>query len=87
MLHGIKIIDELKEGVAKFMTDKKFETVQEIVGKSIPYFSTHMDLVERMKQAKRHKGRRIQPRQRLGGKEHYREDGGTDIQLSKKQFR
>jgi dihydroorotate dehydrogenase subfamily 1 len=55
MLHGVKIIDELKEGLAKFMTDKKFETVQEIVGKSIPYFSTHMDLVERMRQAKRHK--------------------------------
>src|SRR4051812_30249376 len=55
MLHGVKIIDELKEGVARFMTDKKFETVQEIVGKSIPFFSTHMDLVDRMRKAKRHK--------------------------------
>ncbi|PYS46788.1 MAG: NAD-dependent dihydropyrimidine dehydrogenase subunit PreA [Acidobacteria bacterium] len=55
MLHGIKIIDELKEGLAKFMTDKEFETVQDVVGKSIPYFSTHMDLVDRMRQAKRHK--------------------------------
>src|SRR4051812_31245313 len=55
MLHGIKIIDELKEGFAKFMTDKGFETVEEIVGKSIPFFSTHMDLVDRMRQAKRHK--------------------------------
>jgi dihydroorotate dehydrogenase subfamily 1 len=55
MLHGIKIIDELKEGVAKFLTDKKFESVQEIVGKSIPFFSTHMDLVDRMRKAKRHK--------------------------------
>ena len=55
MLHGVKIIDELKEGLAKFMAAKQFETVQEIVGKSIPYFSTHMDLVERMRQAKRHK--------------------------------
>src|SRR5256714_11349205 len=53
MLHGVKIIDELKDGLAKFMADKQFETVQEIVGKSIPYFSTHMQLVERMKQAKR----------------------------------
>jgi len=53
MLHGIKIIDELKDGLAKFMSDKQFETVQEIVGKSIQYFSTHMDLVGRMKQAKR----------------------------------
>jgi dihydroorotate dehydrogenase subfamily 1 len=55
MLHGIKIVDELKEGFEKFMTDKGFETVQEFVGKSIPFFSTHMDLVERMRQAKRHK--------------------------------
>ncbi|MDT4969738.1 MAG: dihydropyrimidine dehydrogenase [Acidobacteriota bacterium] len=55
MLHGVKIIDELKEGLAKFMSDKQFESVQEIVGKSIPYFSTHMDLVDRMRQAKRHK--------------------------------
>jgi hypothetical protein len=25
------------------------------VGKSLPYFSTHMDLVKKMKEAKRHK--------------------------------
>src|SRR5919206_1765178 len=41
MLHGIKIIDELKEGLARFMTDKGFRSVREFVGKSIPYFSTH----------------------------------------------
>jgi dihydropyrimidine dehydrogenase (NADP+) len=55
MLHGVKIIDELKEGLSKFMTDKEFESVRDIVGKSIPYFSTHMDLVQRMKQAKRNR--------------------------------
>ncbi len=53
MLHGVKIIDELKEGLAKFMADKNFETVEEFVGKSIPYFSTHMELVQKMKEAKR----------------------------------
>ncbi|PYS82291.1 MAG: NAD-dependent dihydropyrimidine dehydrogenase subunit PreA [Acidobacteria bacterium] len=53
MLHGVKIIDELKEGLSQFMADKGFETVREIVGKSIPYFSTHMDLVQKMKAAKR----------------------------------
>src|SRR5436190_2436308 len=53
MLHGVKIIDELREGLARFMTDKGFESVREIVGKSIPYFSTHMDLVQKMKEAKR----------------------------------
>ena len=46
---------ELQEGLAKFMSDKGFSSVQEIVGKSLPYFSTHMDLVKLMKEAKRHK--------------------------------
>jgi len=45
----------LKEGLEKFMTDKGFANLQEVVGKSLPYFSTHMDLVQRMKEAKRHK--------------------------------
>ncbi|HEY3025399.1 MAG TPA: NAD-dependent dihydropyrimidine dehydrogenase subunit PreA [Pyrinomonadaceae bacterium] len=55
MLHGVKMVDELKGGLEKFMTDKGFATLQEVVGKSLPYFSTHMDLVQRMKEAKRHK--------------------------------
>jgi hypothetical protein len=55
MLHGVKIIDELKDGLEKFMTDKGFAMVQDVVGKSLPYFSTHMELVRRMKEAKRHK--------------------------------
>jgi dihydroorotate dehydrogenase subfamily 1 len=55
MLQGVKMVDELQEGLAKFITDKGFNSVQEIVGKSLPYFSTHMDLVKKMKEAKRHK--------------------------------
>src|SRR5438045_8113193 len=55
MLHGVKMVDELKSGLAKFMSDKNFTSVQEIVGKSLPYFSTHMELVKLMKEAKRHK--------------------------------
>jgi dihydropyrimidine dehydrogenase (NADP+) len=55
MLHGVKMIDELKQGLEKFMSDKGFESVQEVVGKSLPYFSTHMDLVQKMKAAKRTK--------------------------------
>ena len=55
MLQGVKMVDELKEGVEKFLVDKKFDSVQEIVGKSLEYFSTHMDLVQRMKAAKRSK--------------------------------
>ena len=55
MLQGVKMVDELKAGVEKFMTDKGFSSVQEIVGKSLGYFSTHMDLVQKMKAAKRSK--------------------------------
>src|SRR5436853_6934451 len=55
MLHGVMMVDEVEEGMAKIMTDKCFNSVQEIVGKSLPYFSTHMELVSRMKEAKRHK--------------------------------
>ena len=55
MLHGVKVIDELKEGLEKFMVDKGFNSVEEVVGKSLGYFSTHMDLVQKMKAAKRTK--------------------------------
>src|SRR5258707_13734276 len=55
MLQGVKMVDELQDGLAKFMTDKGFNSVQEIVGKSLPYFSTHMDLVSRMKEPMSHK--------------------------------
>lgn len=53
MLHGVKMVEELKDGLAKFMTDKGFSSLQEIVGQSLQYFSTHMDLVQKMKAAKR----------------------------------
>lgn len=52
MLRGYKIIDEIKEELAAFMTDHGFQSVREIVGKSLPYFSTHHDLVERQREAK-----------------------------------
>lgn len=55
MLHGVKMIDELNAGLEKFMVDKKFASVSEVVGKSLSYFSTHMELVQKMKAAKRSK--------------------------------
>jgi dihydroorotate dehydrogenase subfamily 1 len=55
MLHGVKLIDELQGGLAKFMTDKGFTSLPEIVGLSLQYFSTHMELVQKMKAAKRTK--------------------------------
>jgi dihydropyrimidine dehydrogenase (NADP+) len=64
MLHGVKMIDELKEGLEKFMTDKGFNSVQDVVGKSLGYFSTHMDLVQKMT-AKR--ARRVKPAVTMNG--------------------
>jgi dihydroorotate dehydrogenase subfamily 1 len=52
MLRGYEIIDELKSDLAKFMADHRFERLDEVVGKSLPYFSTHADLVARQKAAK-----------------------------------
>ena len=55
MLHGYEIIEPLCKGLESFMAERGFETVSEIVGKSLPYFTTHADLVERQRQAKREK--------------------------------
>ena len=55
MLNGPEIVKELCEGLDRFMAEKHFERVCEIVGKSLPYFSTHADLVIRQKEAKRAK--------------------------------
>ena len=37
------------------MTDHRFERVSQMVGKALPYFSTHADLVQRQKAAKQAK--------------------------------
>lgn len=55
MLQGYEMIDKIKEELLKFMTDHKFETIDEFRGKSLPYFSTHADLVSRQAAAKRAK--------------------------------
>jgi dihydroorotate dehydrogenase subfamily 1 len=52
MLRGYEMIDELKAGLEKFMVDHKFATVREFVGASIPYLSTHADLVNRQRAAR-----------------------------------
>jgi dihydroorotate dehydrogenase subfamily 1 len=52
MLRGYEIISELKEQLAKFMTDQKFASIKDFVGKSLPYFTTHHDLVDRQKAAR-----------------------------------
>jgi hypothetical protein len=53
MLNGYEIIGELTEGLSAFMEQHGFETVADVVGKSLPYFTTHADLVERQRAARR----------------------------------
>jgi len=55
MLKGYEMISELCEGLAAFLDSHELASVSEAVGKSLPYFSTHADLVERQLQAKREK--------------------------------
>jgi dihydropyrimidine dehydrogenase (NADP+) len=52
MLRGYEIISELKDELSKFMTDKGFENIRQFQGKSLPYFTTHHDLVDRQKAAR-----------------------------------
>lgn len=53
MIQGYEIIEGLCEGLSKFMDDRGFKKVEDLVGKSLPYFTTHADLVERQLAAKR----------------------------------
>jgi dihydropyrimidine dehydrogenase (NADP+) len=55
MLRGYEMVTELCEGLAAFMERHHFERVQDMVGKSLPYFTTHADLNKRQLEAKREK--------------------------------
>lgn len=52
MLRGYELIDELKQGLRAFMKQHGFERISDFIGKSLPYFSTHADLVGRQRAAK-----------------------------------
>jgi len=52
MLQGYEVIGKLQEELRKVMVDHRIESVGDMVGRSLPYFSTHADLVERQRAAK-----------------------------------
>jgi dihydroorotate dehydrogenase subfamily 1 len=52
MLRGYDMVTQLKQGLEAFMTEHKFTSVAEFIGKSLPFFSTHADLVEKQRLAK-----------------------------------
>src|ERR1700682_1039621 len=52
MLQGYEVVSRMKEELLKVMTNHHLQDVRELVGKSLPHFSTHAELVERQKAAK-----------------------------------
>jgi dihydroorotate dehydrogenase subfamily 1 len=52
MIHGYKLIHELTRGLSAFMDQHGFKTVEAFRGASLPYFTTHADLVQRQAAAR-----------------------------------
>src|SRR5262245_28296794 len=44
MLRGYEIVEELQADLSKFMVDHRFERIDEFIGKSLSFFTTHADL-------------------------------------------
>jgi dihydroorotate dehydrogenase subfamily 1 len=53
MLRGFEIIGELCDGMLAYLEKMEFASLADVEGKALPYFSTHMDLQERQRAAKR----------------------------------
>jgi len=52
MLRGYEIIGQLKDELDGFMAEHDFTSLRDFIGKSLPYFSTHADLVSRQAAAR-----------------------------------
>ena len=52
MIHGYSMVKELCDSLISFMEQHEFETLDDFRGASLPYFSTHADLVKRQATAK-----------------------------------
>ena len=52
MIHGYSMVEQMSEQLLAFMESHDFETIDDFRGASLPFFSTHADLVERQTKAK-----------------------------------
>ncbi len=52
MLQGYEVISKLNDELLKVLTDHKMDNLEQLRGKSLPYFTTHYDLVQRQAAAK-----------------------------------
>lgn len=55
MLQGMKMVSELIEGTEAFLDEHGFDSISDIVGKSLPFFTTHHHLVELQQEKRRRK--------------------------------
>ncbi|PRP90500.1 NAD-dependent dihydropyrimidine dehydrogenase subunit PreA [Enhygromyxa salina] len=56
MLQGYKVITKLKEELAAVLDKHGFDNLEQLRGVAMPYFTTHFDLVERQRAAKKDLG-------------------------------
>src|SRR3982751_308620 len=52
MLQGYEVITQLCEQLCEVMKNHGMDKVRELCGRSLPYFTTHHDLVDRQRAAK-----------------------------------
>ncbi|MDG1137611.1 MAG: NAD-dependent dihydropyrimidine dehydrogenase subunit PreA [Phycisphaerales bacterium] len=52
MIHGYSMVKEMNTSLLAFMEKHNFETIDDFRGASIPFFSTHADLVSRQAKSK-----------------------------------
>ncbi|KAL5721909.1 dihydropyrimidine dehydrogenase (NADP(+)) [Ranunculus cassubicifolius] len=51
MMHGYGLVKKLCSELREFMIEHNFSSIEDFRGASLPYFTTHMDLVRRQKEA------------------------------------
>lgn len=51
MMHGYGLVKKLNSELRDFMKRHQFSSIQDFKGVSLPYFTTHMDLVKRQQEA------------------------------------
>lgn len=69
MKMGYRCVQPMQEQLLAFMEKHGFETVDDFRGKSLPYFTTHADLVQRQAQARAEKKAQAQKKMIKGDEE------------------
>lgn len=76
MLQGFEMVGELGEGLAAFLKQHGFATVQDAIGKSLPYFTSHHHLVELQSAKKAAKAAELANRDTEWGKTNFVAEAG-----------